>query len=86
MAKNLKNSKVKSPVSKKGKKSSDGKTSKYFQSDEPEEMSDHSQDVSPVFIETSSPTKQVKEEEAESDEDEDWEEVEGTCRFLEINV
>lgn len=75
MAKNLKNSKVTSPKSKKVKNSSDGKTSKYFHPEEPEEMSDHSEEVSPVFIETSPPSKQMKEEEAESDE-EDWEEVE----------
>ncbi|XP_056628593.1 DNA repair protein complementing XP-C cells isoform X1 [Triplophysa dalaica] len=76
IAKNLKNSKVRSPVSKKVKKSSDGKTSKYFQPDEPEEISDHSEEVSLFFTESSTPEKQMKEEEAESDEEEDWEEVE----------
>lgn len=77
-----KNSKVRSPVSKKGKKSSDGKTSKYFQPDEPEEISDHSEEVSLFFTESSTPAKQMKEEEAESDEEEDWEEVEGTWCFF----
>lgn len=81
MAKNVQNSKVTSPKSQKARNASDGKTSKYFQPAEPEELSDHSEEVSPVFIETSPPSKQVREEEAESDEEEDWEEVEGAWCF-----
>ncbi|KAL0185889.1 hypothetical protein M9458_017559, partial [Cirrhinus mrigala] len=63
------------------KDSSDERTSKYFQdsevkTEEPEDMSDHSEEMSPKLIEHSSPTKQVKEDEEESEDEEDWEEVE----------
>ncbi|RXN08519.1 DNA repair protein [Labeo rohita] len=77
---NRKNSKVASRASRKVKASSDERTSKYFQesevkTEEPEDMSDHSEEMSPKLIEHSSPSKQVKDEE-ESEDEEDWEEVE----------
>lgn len=83
---NRKNSRVASRASKRD--SSDGRTSKYFQDSKvktevPEDMSDHSEEMSPMLSEHSSPSKQVKEEE-ESEDDEDWEEVEGTV-FLWIS-
>ncbi|XP_051508508.1 DNA repair protein complementing XP-C cells-like [Myxocyprinus asiaticus] len=79
---NLKNCKVGSRASKKAKDPSDRKTSKYFQdikvkAEEPEDMSDHSEEMSAKFIEFSPSSKQVKVEEEESeDEDDDWQEVE----------
>lgn len=71
-----------SRASKKVKDASDERTSKYFRdskvkTEEPEDMSDNSEETSPMFIEHSSPSKQVKEEEEESEDEEDWEEVEG---------
>lgn len=78
---NHKNSRVTSRVSKKIKDASDERTSKYFQdskvkTEEPEDMSDHSEEMCPMILEHSSSSKLVKEEEEESEDEEDWEEVE----------
>lgn len=83
--KNLKNSRVASRGSRKVKDVSDQVTSKYFQNsdvktEEPENMSDHSEDR--MVIEGTSPSKQVKEEEEDSEDEDDWEEVEGMRLFV----
>ncbi|KAL7828760.1 hypothetical protein SRHO_G00323940 [Serrasalmus rhombeus] len=87
-AKNVpKNSKPRGRASKKADEPSDGLTSKYFQvtkpvKEEPEDMSDSSEDVGVTFPECTTPNDKMKEEKEEedgeseeSDEDE-WEEVE----------
>lgn len=78
---NRKNSRVASRASRKIRDSSDETTSKYFQdsevkTEEPEEMSDHAEEMSPMLSEHSPPSKQVKEDEEESEDEDDWEEVE----------
>nr|AAH90487.1 Xpc protein [Danio rerio] len=77
--KNLKNSKVASRRSRKVKDVLDEVTSKYFQdsevkTEEPEDLSDHSEER--MIIEDTSLSKQVKEEEEDSEDEDDWEEVE----------